>query len=165
MRLLRRNWKRILIPALMLTLILTTACSKNEATTAPKETNTVPETKAEGNTSNNERSPTQDFELLTGEGLQTLTGTLEQGDGYSFYRFEGYSMDSASGRLTLEANPAYYALIKPLPSDYNLDQLRTEAENALANSGKVSEYSGELVEHPLRKAELYFAGDRRERNP
>ncbi|MFC4600337.1 hypothetical protein [Cohnella hongkongensis] len=107
-------------------------------------------------TSRTERPPTESFELMTGEGYQSRTAALHQGEGFSLYVFEGFGFDQASGRLTLTANNDYYVDIERLPEDEILKTLRESAEQEFKEFGKVSDYSGELVEHPLGYAELYL---------
>ncbi|MFC9708676.1 hypothetical protein ACFTRD_10980 [Paenibacillus sp. NPDC056933] len=44
--------------------------------------------------------------------------------------------------------------IETLPSDYDLKELETAGRDDLAKAGTVSDYSGELIKHPLGFAEL-----------
>ncbi|MCM3625799.1 hypothetical protein M3194_00295 [Paenibacillus glycanilyticus] len=106
----------------------------------------------EEQTSQTDRPQTQSFDLRTGE----TTAALKQGEQFSFYAFEGFDFDAATGRLSLAANDDYYADMKRLPEGEDLKQLRESAEKELKAFGKVSDYSGELVEHPLGHAELYL---------
>ncbi|WP_411551482.1 hypothetical protein [Paenibacillus lautus] len=94
--------------------------------------------------------------MMTGEGNQSLTATLHQGEGFSLYVFEKFSFDAAEGRLFLSGNPEYEVTIEALPANYDLTQLETAGKKKLEASGEVSDYSGELVEHPLGSAELYL---------
>ncbi|MDN4607238.1 hypothetical protein [Sporosarcina highlanderae] len=72
------------------------------------------------------------------------------------YVFEKFTFDAISGRLSLSENPGYYVDIEPLPSDYDLAQLEEAGKEELSQIGDVFNYSGELVEHPLGFAVLYF---------
>lgn len=65
-------------------------------------------------------------------------------------------MDAVEGRLFLRDNPEYEVTIEALPANYHLTQLETAGKKELEASGEVSDYSGELVEHPLGSAELYL---------
>ncbi|MFB5676265.1 hypothetical protein [Paenibacillus terreus] len=67
-----------------------------------------------------------------------------------------FTFDAAAGRLSLSSNPDYYVDIELLPSDYDLAQLEAEGKEELTQDGEVSDYSGELIEHPLGSAELYL---------
>lgn len=102
------------------------------------------------------RPQTESFDLMAGEKDSPRTATLKTGKGFSLYVFEGFAFDAAKGRLTLAANPDYYVDIEPLPTDYDATKLRKAGEKELANAGKISDHSGELVEHPLGSAELYL---------
>lgn len=102
------------------------------------------------------RPATQSFELMTTEGNQALEAVLQEGDGFSLYVFEKFTFDPAAGRLSLSSNPDYYVDIELLPADYNVAQLEAAGKDELSQAGKVSDYSGELVEHPLGYAELYL---------
>lgn len=93
---------------------------------------------------------------MTAEGNQSLEAVLHQGEGFSLYVFEKFAFDAAAGRLSLSSNPDYYVDIEPLPSDYDLAQLKAAGKEELSQVGEVSDYSGELVEHPLGSAELYL---------
>lgn len=112
------------------------------------------ETEEEANVT--ERPQTESFEMMTADGNQSLEATLQQGEGFSLYVFEKFIFDAAQGRLSLTSNSDYYVDIEPLPADYNLAELETAGKEELENAGKVSDYSGELVEHPLGSAELYL---------
>ncbi len=103
-----------------------------------------------------ERPQTDSFELMTKDGYQQKTATLQQGESFSLYVFEGFRFDAASGRLTLTANEDYYVDIERLPADGDMESLRKSAEEELKAFGTVTEHSGELVEHPLGYAELYL---------
>lgn len=102
------------------------------------------------------RPETKSFEMLTAEGNQSLKAVLHEGEGFSLYVFEKFAFDPAKGRLSLSVNPDYYVDIEPLPADYDLAQLEAKGKEELSGAGKVSDYSGELVEHPLGYAKLYL---------
>lgn len=102
-----------------------------------------------------ERPLTQDFGGQEG-GVPGQTGTLAQGEGYSLYIFEGFTLDAKSGKLSLAEDSAYYAEIEPLPSGYDLAALKKQGQTELSAAGEPSDYSGELIEHPLGFAELYL---------
>ncbi|WP_342561291.1 hypothetical protein NST84_16610 [Paenibacillus sp. FSL R7-0345] len=101
------------------------------------------------------RPQTQSFGEQEG-GVPGQDGTLEQGDGYSLYIFDGYTFDAQTGRLALTADAEYYAEIEPLPASYDLAALKQQGQTELAAAGEPKDYSGELFEHPLRYAELYL---------
>ncbi|MFC4306790.1 hypothetical protein [Cohnella boryungensis] len=101
------------------------------------------------------RPQTESFDLITGP----QAATLHQGDGFSLYLFDGFVFDADQGRLSLEKNSDYDVEIKLLPTDEDLSKLRAAGEEELAKAGKVSDYSGELVEHPLGSAELYLQAE------
>lgn len=106
-----------------------------------------------------DRPATETF--VVGDGVsQKLTGELRTGDGYSLYVIDGYELDTANSRLTLTENPAYYAEIEKLPSDFNLDELRAEGTAKLEEAGgTVEEYSSDtLVESPMANASLFLQG-------
>lgn len=144
-----------------------------EATASPEPTHTPEETGAqasaspEGNGGQSSASPegsgtqtgnrpaTQSFDALEG-GVPAQTGTLTQGDGYSLYVFDGFTLDAAASRLSLTEDPAYYAEIEPLPSGYDLAALKQQGQEELSAAGTPQDYSGELIEHPMRYAELYL---------
>ncbi|PAD33383.1 hypothetical protein [Paenibacillus sp. 7523-1] len=102
------------------------------------------------------RPESESFELMTADGNQSMEADLKQGEGFSLYVFEKFTFDEAAGRLSLSSNPDYYVDIEPLPSNYDVTQLKAEGNEELSTVGEVSDYSGELVEHPLRFAELYL---------
>ncbi len=128
-----------------------------ESAPAPSTENEQPaETSGTEETNKTERPQTESFEMMTADGNQSLEATLQQGEGFSLYVFEKFTFDAAQGRLSLTSNADYYVDIEPLPSDYNLAELETAGNEELEKAGKVSDYSGELVEHPLGSAELYL---------
>ncbi|MBT2761332.1 hypothetical protein [Paenibacillus sp. ISL-20] len=142
--------------------LMLTACSgaaeppaRPEVSTPANEGVTAPETENE-QASEGTRPQSEDFELMTGEGNQSLTATLHQGEGFSLYVFEKFAFDAAEGRLFLSSDPEYYVDIKSLPANYDLTQLKAAGKKELEKFGEVSDFSGELVEHPLGSAELYL---------
>ncbi|WP_438492469.1 hypothetical protein [Paenibacillus sp. IHBB 3054] len=102
-----------------------------------------------------ERPRTQAFGEQEG-GVSGQEGTLEQGDGYSLYVFEDFTLDAQSGRLSLTKDPTYYAEIEHLPSGYDLTALKQQGQTELSAMGKANDHSGELFEHPLGFADLYL---------
>ncbi|WP_063565036.1 hypothetical protein [Paenibacillus sp. O199] len=151
----------IKIPMLFMFVALT-ACSgetepssTTETSTQTNESVTAPTTENE-ETSETTRPQTESLDLMSGEGNSSQTATLHQGEGFSLYVFEKFSFDAAKGRLSLTSNPDYYVDIEPLPSDYDLEKLKTTGQEDLEKFGEVTDYSGELIEHPLGFAELYL---------
>ncbi|OMF95822.1 hypothetical protein [Paenibacillus sp. FSL R7-0273] len=131
----------------------------SEATASPEPTVSPAATAAPASASpeasapaSSERPQTQSFGEQEG-GVPGQDGTLEQGDGYSLYIFDGYTFDAQTGRLSLTADSSYYAEIEPLPAGYDLAALKQQGQTELAGA---KDYSGELFEHPLRFAELYL---------
>ncbi|WJM10988.1 MULTISPECIES: hypothetical protein [Paenibacillus] len=147
--------RSIMMSISLIVIVLTlAACSgSNEPLPSPQPSMPVGETEEANET---ERPQTESFEMLTADGNQSLEATLQQGEGFSLYVFEKFTFDAAQGRLSLTSNADYYVDIEPLPSDYNLAELETAGKEELEKAGKVSDYSGELVEHPLGYAELYL---------
>jgi hypothetical protein len=150
---------KITIFAVVLSL---TACSgaaeppaSPEISTPANEEVTAPETENE-QASEGTRPQNETFDLMTGEGNQSHTATLHQNEGFSLYVFEKFAFDAAKGRLFLSSNPEYYVDIEALPANYDLTQLKSVGKKELEEFGKVSDFSGELVEHPLGSAELYL---------
>lgn len=152
-------WINILI---LVMVFLLSACTRETEPSATPETE-APETEFVSPPSPEQEPPveatrpeTESFELMTAEGNQSLEAVLHQGEGFSLYVFEKFAFDAATGRLSLSSNPDYYVDIEPLPSDYDLAQLEAAGKEELRQFGEVSDYSGELVEHPLGFAELYL---------
>ncbi|WP_433753579.1 hypothetical protein [Paenibacillus amylolyticus] len=141
------------ISLIIMVLTLAACSASDEPSASPKPSTTAGETEEANET---ERQQTERFEMLTADGNQSLEATLQQGEGFSLYVFEKFTFNAAQGRLSLTSNADYYVDIEPLPSDYNLAELETAGKEELEKAGKVSDYSGELVEHPLGYAELYL---------
>lgn len=152
-----------------LTLIVSlTACSggskepsaNSEASSPVNEATSPASTQASAGENENEpavtRPDTKDFELMTSEGNQKLTAKLHQGKGFILYVFDMFAFDANKGSLYLSSNPKYEVTIEPLSTSDDLEQLKAKGKEELKNSGKVFDYSGELVEHPLRFAEIYL---------
>ncbi|MEF2968666.1 hypothetical protein V3851_22960 [Paenibacillus sp. M1] len=146
--------------SLFVMVLLLTACSGASEPSASPETSTpvneeviIPEPET---TPDVTRPKIEKFELMTGEGNQAHTATLHQGEGFSLYVFDKFTFDAAEGRLFLSSNPEYGVEIEALPANYDLTQLETKGKEELEGFGEVSDYSGELVEHPLGSAELYL---------
>ena len=81
---------------------------------------------------------------------------MHQGEGFSLYVFDKFAFEAAEGRLFLNSNPEYDVEIESLPANYDLAQLETAGKEELDKFGEVSDFSGELVEHPLGSAEIYL---------
>lgn len=159
------NWKSI--PVLVLVFMLT-ACTGE---TKPSDTTKKETSEAESISSSSSgqkpiavetRPAVESFELLTSKGNQTLEATLHQGEGFSLYVFEKFTFDAAEGRLSLSGNPGYYVDIEPLPSEYDLAKLEVAGKEELRQIGEVSNFSGELLEHPLGLADLYLQASGKE---
>lgn len=149
------------IPMVILVLILSACTGEAEPTVNPEletpESESVSPPTSELEPALKTTRPEADsFELMTADGNQSMEAVLKQGEGFSLYVFEKFAFDETAGRLSLSSNPDYYVDIEPLPSDYDLTQLEAEGKEELSAVGKVSDYSGELVEHPLGFAELYL---------
>ena len=138
------------------------ACSGATEPSANPETSTPVNEAVTNPASENEKAPDvtrpqiESFDLMTGEGNQSHTATLHQGEGFSLYVFEKFAFDAAEGRLFLNSNPEYDVEIESLPANYDLAQLETAGKEELDKFGEVSDFSGELVEHPLGSAEIYL---------
>lgn len=155
------------IPVVALVLILT-ACTeetKSSDTTQKETTETEsvsPSSPEQKPTDIETRQAERSFELLTVEGNQSMEAKLHQGKGFSLYVFEKFTFDATTGRLSLSNNPGYYVDIEPLPSDYDLAQLEVAGMEELSQIGDVSNFSGELIEHPLGFADLYLQASGKE---
>lgn len=134
----------------------TTDTTDTSGSVAPNTEGTAPPSSEQEVQEAATRPATQSFELMTREGNRTLEAVLQEGDGFSLYVFEKFAFDPAAGRLSLGSNPDYYVDIEPLPADYDIAQLEAAGREELSQAGEVSDYSGELVEHPLGYAELYL---------
>lgn len=97
-----------------------------EEVTSPASENGNGNENAKGNAPESTRPAVADFDLMTGEGNQTFKANLQQGEGFSLYVFDKFAFDAAKG------------------------------QEELGTLGKISDYSGELVEHPLGSAEIYL---------
>ena len=139
-----------------------TACSGAATPSASPETSAPVNEAVPAPPADNEKAPemlrpqTENFDLMTGEGNQTRSATLHQGEGFSLYVFDKFAFDAAKGRLFLSGNPEYEVLIESLSANYDLTQLEIQGKEELEKFGEVSDFSGELVEHPLGSAELYL---------
>lgn len=151
----------IKIPILVMFLALTACSGETEPSSSPEtsaptnESVTAPTTENE-ETSETTRPQTENFDWMTGEGNSSQTATLHQGEGFTLYVFEKFAFDAAKGRLSLTSNTDYYVDIEPLPSDYDLEKLKQTGQEDLGKFGAVTDYSGELIEHPLGFAALYL---------
>ncbi|WP_136605494.1 hypothetical protein [Paenibacillus dokdonensis] len=148
------NW--IKAPIVVMVIILTACTSETEPAATPEaESVSLPSSEQEPS-EDATRPETKSFEMMTAEGNQSLQAVLQQGKGFSLYVFEKFALDADAGRLSLSSNPDYYVDIEPLPSDYDLAKLKAAGKEELSRVGEVSDYSGELVEHPLGSADLYL---------
>lgn len=154
---------RLNIPIFIMVVMISACTGETEPvatpeTAAPEAEAVSPPSSEQGQEESVEanRPETESFELMTAEGNQSMEAVLHQGEGFSLYVFEKFAFDETAGRLSLRSNPDYYVDIEPLPSDYDVTQLEAEGKEELSPVGEVSDYSGELVEHPLGFAELYL---------
>lgn len=104
-----------------------------------------------------DRPATNSFQLM-GSG-DTVTGTLEEGYGYALYAMEGLEFDAETNMLSMSENPDYYAIIRPLESEYALATLRKEGQNSLRLFGKVIELQGANVPESLTRSRLYLSAE------
>jgi hypothetical protein len=72
------------------------------------------------------------------------------------YIFDIFSFDAKTGKLTMNVDPDYYVEITKLPSDYNGDMLKQEAEKELAEVGKVLEAKENERNQALKNAPVYM---------
>ncbi|WP_410768783.1 hypothetical protein [Fontibacillus sp. BL9] len=141
-----------------------TACSGTTEPPVSQETSTPTNEAVTAPATDDEKEPgatrprTENFDLMTGEGNQSHAATLHQGEGFSLYVFEKFAFDATDGRLYLSSNPEYNVDIESLPANYDLTQLESAGKEELEEFGEVSDYSGELIEHPLGYAEIYLQG-------
>lgn len=101
---------------------------------------------------------TKEFTLTLEGDKEQRTGTLNQGTGYAIYVFDGFTFDAASNKLTMNIDKNYYAVIEKLPSDYNMDQIKDDAEKDLAKLGDVRELKGSEISPLLGGAALMLLG-------
>ncbi|WP_301107982.1 hypothetical protein [Sporosarcina sp.] len=151
-------WKGILLLVLV---FLLTACNgetKSSDTTKKEAEAESISSSTSGQKPNalETRPAVKSFEMLTSKGNQTLEATLHQGEGFSLYVFDKFTFDATENRLSLSGNPEYYVDIEPLPSAYDLAKLEVAGKEELLQFGEVSNFSGELLEHPLGFADLYL---------
>ncbi|GAB6926755.1 hypothetical protein JCM10914A_07380 [Paenibacillus sp. JCM 10914] len=99
--------------------------------------------------------PTKEIELELEGMTETKTAELVEAEGYAFYMFDIYSFDAENNRLTMDVDSDYYAEITKLPSDYNLEDLKTEAEQELAEAGNARE-ADENERKDFEGAELFM---------
>ncbi|MGG3504685.1 hypothetical protein ABES58_04285 [Paenibacillus lautus] len=113
-----------------------------------------------GTGSENAQLPaTQDFELELEGMKETKTAKLAKGDGYALYIFDIFSFDAKTNKLTMNVDPDYYVEITKLPSDYNEDELKREAEKELAEAGKVREAGNNEKHKGMEDASVYMIGE------
>lgn len=99
---------------------------------------------------------TKEVELELEGMKETKTAKLASGNGYSLYIFDIFSFDAKTGKLTMNVDPDYYVEITKLPSDYNGDMLKQEAEKELAEVGKVLEAKENERNQALKNAPVYM---------
>ncbi|MFD1884480.1 hypothetical protein [Paenibacillus wenxiniae] len=109
------------------------------------------------NATTSTRPATQTFELMDKGKLVKHTTKLQQGNGYSLYVFDGYTLDKQKNRLQLTSFPEYYVDIQKLDTKTSIDELRKQGMAALKRYGTPKEYSGDqLYESPMAPAKLYL---------
>ncbi|XEC97228.1 hypothetical protein AB6A23_12125 [Paenibacillus tarimensis] len=89
---------------------------------------------------------TKQLELQLESNPETKTAKLAEGNGYSIYVIDIFTFDAAANKLFMNVDKDFYASINKLPSDYNADQLRKEAEDELAELGEVAEETDPLMQ-------------------
>lgn len=157
-----QKYSAIMKISILIMVLTLSACSGSTDPAANPEPSTPDNEVVTAPASGNEKTPdvtrpkTETFDLMTGEGNQSHTATLHQGEEFSFYVFEKFDFDAAKGRLFLSSNPEYNVDIESLPTNYDLAKLETAGKKELKEFGEVFDYSGELVEHPLGSAEVYL---------
>ena len=83
---------------------------------------------------------------VTVEGVEEeREAQLETAEGYALYVLDVLDFDAAENKLTMQADESLYAVITKLPSDYNTDYLREEAEGMLGGIGEIQELEGEAA--------------------
>jgi len=102
---------------------------------------------------------TKEVELELEGMKETKTAKLASGNGYSLYIFDIFSFDAKTGMLTMNVDKDYYVEITKLPSDYNGDMLKLEAEKELAEVGKVREAKENERNQALKDASVYMIGE------
>lgn len=134
------------------------ATTENEPATEATGSTTEMGTDAESTSSASATRPEKEtFELMTEGTLEKRTAKLQQGDGYSMYVFDAYTLDKQKSRLQLTAFPQYHVEITKLDSKANIDELRKQGKEALKKYGSAKEYSGDqLYEDPMVGAKLYL---------
>ncbi len=104
-----------------------------------------------------ERPATETFELMEEGTLVKRTAKLQQGNGYSMYVFDAFTLNKEKNRLQLTAFPEYYVDIQKLDKKTSIDELRKQGMTALKPYGQPKEYSGDqLYESPMAPAKLYL---------
>ncbi len=134
------------------------ATTENEPATEANGSTTGMGTDAESTSSASATRPEKEtFELMTEGTLEKRTAKLQQGEGYSMYVFDAYTLDKQKSRLQLTAFPQYHVEITKLNSKANIDELRKQGKEALKKYGSAKEYSGDqLYEDPMVGAKLYL---------
>ncbi|GGA41344.1 hypothetical protein [Paenibacillus physcomitrellae] len=101
----------------------------------------------------------------------TLEGSQEERpaklfktEDYGIYVPDGFSFDKENQKLSLTADPDYFATITKLPADYNLEYLKFEADQEMSDVGRVKEVPKEDIPESMKDAELVMAGNGSVRN-
>lgn len=106
-----------------------------------------------------DRPKTENFEIATADSTDSVTGKLQEGYGYAFYAMEGLEFDAETNRLSMTANPDYYAIITPLEKGYALATLRNEAKTALKAYGTPAELKGDKAPAALSASRLFLSAE------
>lgn len=102
------------------------------------------------------RPETKTF-VLSLEGMEEeKEAKLFHGEGYSLYVFDIFNFDADSNRLSMDYDENYNVEIVKLAPDYNLDQIRTEAEDELSDLGEVKEITGDELSEQMLEPSLYL---------
>ncbi|WP_138495735.1 hypothetical protein [Paenibacillus pinistramenti] len=97
---------------------------------------------------------TKDLSVTLEGNTEERSAKLVQTDDYALYLPDGFSFDKENNKLYLTAYPEYFATIYKLPSDYNMDYLKLEADQEMSDNGRVKEITGDDVAEPMRDAKL-----------
>ncbi|QLG39145.1 hypothetical protein HW560_14295 [Paenibacillus sp. E222] len=123
---------------------------------AKVESNDGNGTNAGGNVTSN-RAKTSELEVTVEGMTEKRAVTLAQGKGYSLYVFEPMVYDADDQELTMKIDPDYEVEIEKLPSDYNLNELKSDAKKELSETGIVKQLSEEKLSNgPMKEAKLFM---------
>lgn len=101
--------------------------------------------KAEAPRASGELPATKELEVELEGMKEERTANLAEGQGYALYVFDIFDFDSQSDTLSMKYDSNYKVKITKLPSDYNTDDLRSEAKERLSKTGNVEEVTGEVM--------------------